>query len=69
MAEQDQFGPPGNLSSERGGGYADDVKMALSKFYDNYMDRNLTETEEKEVERISQKFNVQPQNIDLVKHY
>ena len=69
MAEQDQFGPPGNLSSQGGGGYVDDVKMAFSKFFDNYMDRNLTETEEREVERIAQKFNVQPQNLDLVRHY
>ena len=69
MAEQDQFGPPGNLSSPEGGSYVDDVKMAFSKFYDNYMDRSLTETEEKEVQRISLQFNVQPQNIDLVKHY
>lgn len=69
MAEQDQFGPPGNLSSQGGGGYVDDVKMALSKFFDNYMDRSLTETEEREVETIAKKFNVQPQNLDLVKHY
>lgn len=69
MAEQDQFGPPGNLSSQEGGGFIDDVKMAYSKFFDNYMDRSLTENEEAEVERIAQKFNVNARNIDLVRHY
>ena len=69
MAEQDQFGPPGNLSSPEGGSYIDDAKMAFSKFYDNYMDRDLTESEEAEVQRIAQKFNVNALNIDLVKHY
>tara|TARA_R100000458_G_scaffold36056_1_gene33464 strand:+ start:3438 stop:4127 length:690 start_codon:yes stop_codon:yes gene_type:complete len=69
MAEQDQFGPPGNLSSERGGGYVDDVKMALSKFYDNYMSRSLTDKEKQEVDRISKMFNVSRVNEDLVRHY
>ena len=69
MAEQDKFGPPGNLSSPEGGSYIDDAKMAFSKFYDNYLDRQLTDKERQEVNLRSKMLNVSKANEDLVRHH
>jgi len=69
MAEQDQFGPPGNLSAEKEGNFIDDVSMAVSKFYDNYISNTLTDKEKQEVDLVSKMLNVSRANEDLVRHY
>jgi hypothetical protein len=69
---RDSMGPEGMGSdafSGSGGSYTDDAKKALSKFYDNYVNTNLTEKEKKEVSRISQQFNIAKVDQDLVRHY